>query len=146
MEFKEIFTLLIAIYGASLSTYLAWKKRQEYSPQVNVVASEKFIIEIFLGSSTNKAILELEAKNYGEKTVVLREGGYLLPNKQKLCSFLPNTISFPFELEKERTVQLSMECYKIAHSLLENGFSGKVRLIPYFRDEIGRKVENYGLI
>lgn len=147
MDWKDILTLILAAYGALISSYLGWKKIQEYYPQIKIETRELFQIPIPpIGGAETIAVVEMIAKNYGHKTITLKRGGYFLPNKMVLSPFMPASISFPYKLEPEKTANLTIECLKISQTLQENGFSEKVKLIPFFEDEIGRMYKGKYLI
>lgn len=83
MEFSNwdiVITLIIAVYGAGLSTYTIWSARKEHKRELKV--------ELMYGVSTHPLapkglLLIIQALNTGRKTVTLSSMGLILPNKEK---------------------------------------------------------------
>ena len=145
MEFSGwdiIITLIIAIYGAILSTYSIWNARKEHKHEIKV--------ELAYGFSTNPLspkglLLILSALNIGRKPVTLSSMGLILPSKDiKYYTILrPNSnVSFPYDLPEGKRCSVWIGTKELAENLKHEGFSGEINLRGYYGDAIGGKYKS----
>jgi len=141
MEFTNwdiIITLIIAVYGAILSTYSIWSERQEHKREIKVRLSYGFIRNV-LGQVSPTMII-LEALNKGSKTVTLSSMGLILPKKKYLFLARPNSyVTFPHDLLDGKNVNVWLETKELAGDLKNEGYSGRIRLRGYYNDAIGNR-------
>ena len=135
-----IITLIIAVYGAILSTYMTWNARQEHKREIKVQTSFGFIKSPFSGVSPLMIIST--AMNTGRKTVTLSSVGLILPNKDKeyLTFLKPNSaVSFPYDLVEGKSCQVWDTAKELAVDLKREGYSGRINLKGYYKDAIGNE-------
>ena len=131
-----IITLIIAIYGAVLSTYSVLISKQQYKREIKVVLSYGFIRNPL--SQVSPTMLFIAAHNTGEKTITLTSMGLLLPNKKYLNFLRPDSnVSFPHELLAGKDCNVWVTTKELAEDLKREGLSGKVSLKGFYRDAIG---------
>jgi hypothetical protein len=131
-----VITLLIAIYGALLSTYSVLASRQERKREIKVQLSYGF--HTLLGEP--KAVLVISALNTGHKRVALNSTGLVLPSKDKkyLMFLRPNSnVTFPYDVQEGKDCNAWITTEELAQDLKQRGFSGEISLKGYYRDAIG---------
>jgi hypothetical protein len=145
MEFTGwdiIITLIIAMYGAILSTYSIWNARQEHRREVKVRLSYGFSTHPF---APQGLLLIIEALNTGRKTVTLSSTGLILPTKdKKYYTFLrPNSnVTFPYDLPEGKNCSVWIGTKELSENLKQEGYSGKIELKGYYGDAIGGKYKS----
>lgn len=132
-----IIALIIATYGAIVSTYSVWNARQQNKREVKVSLNYGLIL---LHQQLPRLILS--AKNTGNKTVTLSSMGLILPRKKNnlFTPIRPDTmglVTFPHDLDAGKDCSVYFELKNLAEELRLEGFSGKINLKGYFRDAIG---------
>jgi hypothetical protein len=140
MSLNEVLTLLIALYGAGLATFTFLQQAKEKRAHVKVT----FTIGLlpWPGREMETVIL-LTASNPGHKKVILNTPGITLPDKKQLIFFEPNSnVRFPYSLEPEASCVVWYNIKAFAEELTSQGFYGKVNLVAYFTDSVGRKHES----
>jgi len=140
MEFNigldVVITLLIAIYGALLSTYSVWTARQEHKREIKVELSYGFMRNPLSG--VGPTLLILSALNTGTKTVTLTSTGLILPKKKYLFFAQPESnVSFPYDLPEGKNCNVWIATEELAKDLKREGYSGRISLKGYYRDAIG---------
>jgi hypothetical protein len=140
MEFNigldVIITLLIAIYGALLSTYSVWTARQEHKREVKVELS--YGLKTNPISGVSPTLLILSALNTGTKTVTLSSTGLILPRKKYLFFPRPESnVTFPYDLPEGKSCSIWIATEELANDLKREGYSGRIALKGYYRDAIG---------
>ena len=136
-----VITLLIALYGAILSTYSIWSRRQEQKRKLKVSLNYGLTLNL-LSQGKPPLMLILSAVNIGKKTVTLTMMGLILPTKdKKYLAFLhPNSlVSFPYDLIEGKSCSVYAEPKEVANELKQLGYSGKINLKGYYKDAIGSK-------
>ena len=121
-----IVTLLIAVYGAILSSYAIWNARQEHKREIKVQTSFGFIKSPITGVSPLMVIST--AMNTGRKTVSLTNMGFILPNKDREYLILlhpQSNVSFPYDLVEGKSCQVWDTTNELAVDLKREGYSGK---------------------
>lgn len=144
MEFNigldVVITLLIAIYGALLSTYSIWTRRQEHKREVKVELSYGITRSPLL--EVSPLMLILSALNTGTKMVTLTSMGLILPRKDKkyLTILQPESnVTFPYELLEGKNCSVWIGIEKLAKDLKHEVYSGKIDLKGYYKDAIGNE-------
>ena len=137
METKDIITLIVAVYAAGLSTYVAVVQRRDKRPQIEAKLAFGFLT---FGPRLSDQQLLLTAANVGERTVTLAAGGLLLPDKSQVISFANNsTDRFPHQLEAGKSMTMWFELGPLIGRLAERGHSGTVKVRAMFRDQTSRE-------
>jgi len=136
MEWKDLITAIVAIYGAALTTYTIYTKRRESKTQIEVESQISFLV---FGRGVSDAVVMLTAKNPGEKVVLLNTQGFILPDKKQVFFPLPySDVKFPYELQSGKDCKVWTDARQFAQTLKREGYYGTVKLAPYYRDQLGR--------
>jgi hypothetical protein len=155
LEFVQVITLFIALWGAGLSTV---KVLFDYHTNRRTLK-----VDIAYGHGTSEKdgnivkTLSLIAVNNGSRKVVLDSAGYYLPNKKIFdCSadlFLPKKaipsfsgkvsdlageVKFPLTLAEAERYQIVKSQKRFALRLQSNGYSGRIKLRGYYRSSTGK--------
>lgn len=140
-----IITLIIAIYGALLSTYSIWASRQEKKREIKVKLSYGLLAS---PPSVSPKMLFISALNTGQKRATLTSMGLILPKKdRKYLVFLrpDSNVSFPHDLLEGKDCRVWVTTERIALDLKRQGYSGKVSLKGYYSDAIGKEYRSKSL-
>ena len=136
----EIITALVAVYGALLSTYIALREWKGRSPNIKVNLSMGFY---YLGASVSDAQVSLDASNPGEKAVSLSSLGLILPDKTRVAFMEDEShVTFPYKILPESSCKVWWDARGLAHGLRSMGFSGELKLVGFYGDEVGRTYES----
>lgn len=136
MNTSEVITLMIALYGALLSTFVFVAERLDQRPRVRVSANLGFMVGLS-GSEGN--LLFLEAVNVGRVEVTLSSWSFLLPDSRKLIfPMFPQRVSFPFELAPGKSCTVYVPLKLISEGLVSEGLAKGTHLIPQFMDQTGK--------
>ncbi|MEW6226591.1 MAG: hypothetical protein AB1700_00635 [Bacillota bacterium] len=137
MNWTEIITAIVAVYGAVLATYTLVVQLRENRFRVNVKISMGFLVSPLGG--TSDTMLFLSASNAGQKVVTLSSQGFLLPNKNQLVIPYPQSnVTFPYELLPGKSCQTWIEAREIARALKLEGIYGEVKLVGFYRDQVDK--------
>ena len=143
MEFSGwdiIITLVIASYGAILSTYSVWSKRKEQRREPKVSLRYGVRLNPILGHRSPPRLI-IRAVNSEKETVTLTSMGLILPRRDNnlFSPYVPNSdVSFPHDLLGGKNCDVWFETKELAENLKREGFSGKIKLKGYYGDAIGR--------
>lgn len=140
-----IITLIIAIYGALLSSYSVWASKQEKKREIKVQLSYGFHAG---PPSVGPMMLIISALNTGQKRVTLTSMGLILPKKdEKFLTFLrpDSNVNFPCDLIEGKGCDVWVTTKELAVDLKHEGYSGKVSLKGYYRDAIGGEYRSKSL-
>ena len=134
MVFYYIIIALVAIYGAALSTFTFIANRKEKTQRIKVKLEMGFLA---YGPELSSRHFILSALNTGSKTIRLNSIGIFLPNNLKYAIIRPQgDVQFPYDLAEGNKCQVWEKRKNILQSLKENGFSGKVKLVGYYRSAL----------
>ena len=149
-----VITLLIALWGAGLSTV---KVLFDYH-----ASTRKLNVDIVYGrgaaeNGNQVKTISLTAVNIGSRKIVLDSAGFFMPNKKIFdCSsdlFLPEksiptftgdvsdasgVVKFPLTLTESERNQMTFTQKQFALRLLSNGYSGQIALRGYYRTSTGK--------
>lgn len=136
MDYIQIATILIAVYGAFLSTILAIYK----------ISSDRKRLKVNLdlavkSDSINKPrnVLSLSCANIGKRPITIQSYGIEMPNKKNI--FFKNEC--PDELPKTLSdgggCTLCGNLQEITKVLIETGYNGTVQVFGFFKDTSGNK-------
>lgn len=128
-------TLLIALWGAILSTYKLLSDRNKTKRTLKVEVSYGFMtLENDVGPNT----ISLTAINTGYRPITLTSVGYLLPDKKTMFIVEPQSnVKFPYTLLEGNQCSVWKIQKKMALELKENGYSGTIKIRGYYRSAIG---------
>jgi|GEM_PF-1991175 len=144
MKWTEILTAIVALYGAILATITFVNQWRNAKPRVSVGIQQSVII---MGSgSCSEPVITVTPKNYGQKKVTLSNMGFLLPDKKILGVPLPlGPVRLPYELEPEANCTMWVEEKEFAKSILSQGMTGRVKIVGYVVDAVGRQYKSKSL-
>jgi len=130
-----VVTAVVAVYGAILSTWNAVSRRLESSRRIRVEVSQGFPT---YGANLGPACIVVTASNIGRIPVTLVHGGLLLPdNRQTFVREPIGDVQFPQELESGKSCRMFMESRELAGTITRASFTGKVKIVGFYRDAIG---------
>ncbi len=133
-------TALVALYGAILSTFNHLSQRKERQRRVTVRLSNAFLSN---PAGVSPTMLSIEASNPGHLSINLNSPGILFPDKRSLVFPHPQgTVNFPHDLAPGNNCTVWIEMKKVAHNLHDSGFKGKINLIGFYRDGIGKQYKS----
>jgi hypothetical protein len=131
-----VITLLIAIYGALVSTYSVWTARQEHRREIKVELSYGFMRNAL--AEVSPTLLILSAMNTGAKTATLTSTGLALPRKKYLLFAQPESnVTFPHDLPEGKSCSVWITNEELLKDLKREGYSGRIKLKGYYRDAVG---------
>ncbi|MGB9845867.1 MAG: hypothetical protein ACPLF9_08930 [Methanothermobacter tenebrarum] len=137
MAWTEYIIAAVAVYGACLSTYTLCVQIIRNRPKVKVKISQGFLTSSM--GRLSASMLFLSASNLGQKTVTLSSFGIRIPyNKQLIIPNPEGDVRFPHELLPGKSCQIWIEVSEIVETLKSEGFSGKINLIGFYRDQTDR--------
>ena len=136
-----IVAIIVAVYGAGLSTYNFYDKRRDRQPRL-VLGYRPGFFELG-GGQLSETTMNLEVSNIGSKPVKIVSHSnvqILLPNGKY---FVPmedwqSNMSFPCILSPGSTLTVWRDIRAFAQSLKKNGLSGKVKFRVICHDGAGR--------
>lgn len=133
MDASQIFTVIIAIYGAALSTYLGINELRRRRPRLSVSADHGYLYDS--AGNPSEPIISMEAVNHGSQTIYLNGVGFMNEDgtKQHLTRPYPQGI-LPTELDPGRKCTTAYAC----RWLREYAENWKISGI-YFQDETGKR-------
>jgi hypothetical protein len=139
MDTKDVITIIVAIYGAALSTFnflIAYLERRR---RVTVKLTRGIIGTV--PEPTNTFILT--AANPGHRLVTLSGCSLLLPNRQQLIMLgAAGSVQFPCDLKEGQSCAVYFPLIEVVEAMLKEGFSGRIALKAVFRDALGNNYES----
>jgi hypothetical protein len=134
----SILAFIVAAYGAILSTINLYTQRRDKQSRVKVSLSTG-IVGLAPGVASD-ACLFLEASNPGHKAVVVNIPGLELPDGRFMSfPYSPSNVTFPFKLQPEDSCRIAVDLKKAANQLRAEGFNGKITVVGYINDAVGRR-------
>lgn len=128
----EIITVVVALYGAILSTYIYITQRNDKRRKIKVKLTAGLMNP---PTPSQEFMLFLEVINIGNRKVTINSTGLRLPEGQTVISLVGNThVTLPFELEEGKNCHFWFEIKDLAGSLSNSGKSGKIKLKGYAND------------
>ncbi len=137
INWGNVLTAILGIYGAILTTYTIYKQRKDKKPNVKTSISMGFMTG---GFGASELFLFVKAANHGETPVVLSSWQLILPHKRQLIYPNANGQShLPFALEQNRNYQVWVPVKVIARSLNKYGYKNKINIKAVYFDELENK-------
>jgi hypothetical protein len=133
MSAETIITIIVALYGAILSTILAIHEFRKGRPRIKVSASHGYLFDS-LGKASEPVIL-IEAVNVGSGKVALTGAGWLNNDKSKqhfVSPYPPGVI--PVDLEERKKCTVAYACRWFREQVSHDKVIG-----VYFQDQTGKK-------
>lgn len=132
-DIRDWVVLLIALYGAVLSSFNFWQARRKENRILKMSIST--MIATFSSGDLGESFAKIEAVNFGQRTITVTNLALELPSKQRLFSRkgssivgMPDT-PLPIALADGHIAYLLIPYKDIASSLLNHGIK-KTTLKP----------------
>jgi hypothetical protein len=111
MEPKDIITLIIAFWGAIISTILAFREFFREKRKVNV----KCQLSVCAFPNENRWFITIIAVNNGHRPVLINQGGLVMKNGQSFFQLITDlgSIPLPKRLDEHEDVTIYIDCSKI---------------------------------
>ncbi len=135
MDSPNIVTLLLAFYGALLSTFVFITARLDQRPRIRTSVNLGFTVGL-AGASGNLVLLE--AANVGRIEVTLASWSIRIPSKRKLVfPMLAQLVLFPHELKPGKSCTVHIPLDQLIGPLKKEGYGPTTKLVPEFTDQTG---------
>ena len=136
MDYIQIATILIAVYGAFLSTILAIYKISSDRKRLKVNLDLAVISD-----SINKPqnVLSLSCANIGKRPITIQSYGIEMPNKNNFFFINECPDKLPKTLSDGEGCTLCGNLQGITKVLIETGYNGTVEVFGFFKDTSGNK-------
>lgn len=137
---KDIITMVLAIFGAALSTF-NWfhaRKRDKRSLRVSTRT-----VMLAYGSHLGEPWAKVEATNDGIRPVTVRIISFQTPDKKRIFNTAPSGLPgldstpLPCTLKDGESASFFISYANLSAALRANGYSGTVRLTPIAEDSAG---------
>lgn len=136
----QVITVVVAVYGALLSTYVFATQLIEKRKRITVSLSMGFLT---FGSRLSESQLLLQAANVGHRTVTLSAWCVRTPGDEQILMPVGNSQpSFPCELADGKAATCWLEAKEVARIRREKGNIGSVRLVGEVRDATGKRFKS----
>jgi hypothetical protein len=130
-------TVLVAGYGAVLSTYNTYISRKQSRHQIKVKISFGWLT---YGPNLGDDMVMTEASNPGHRAVTLTSVGFLLPDgRQLVLTFAQGSASLPHHLSEGTSITHWIPLIDLKRSIHEAKFAGKVKLRAFYNDAVGAR-------
>jgi hypothetical protein len=140
----ENLTLLIALWGAALSTYKVISDRSKSVRKLKVSVSYGFISQ---GNSVSPTTIMISAVNEGFRDITLNSMGFLLPNNNKTVMLEPQSnVTFPYTLSEGKSCVVWKLQKQFAIELRKNGYIGAIKVKGYFQDATGKIMSSKSIV
>lgn len=136
-DYVQWATILIAIYGAALSTALLITMLLENRRMLKVVLSTSDIIVHRPGQT--EIVMKLSCSNIGKRPITLNSYGVELPNKKILMFFNQAPDRLPKTLKDGEQCVLWKNLKNVSKTMNKEGFSNTIKLRGLFGDVTGKK-------
>ena len=137
MEWTNVITAAVALYGAVLSTYTILANRKDKRRQIKVKLSNGFLTS---GPEISSAMLLIDASNPGVRSVILNSAGIKLPNGKTVVFPIPEgNVVFPHTLKEGENCLLWTPMKEFARTLGNEGYSGTIKIVAFYRDQLGKE-------
>ena len=132
----ENLTLLIAVWGAVLSTYKVLSDHSKNTRKLKVEVAYGFLSQ---GNTVSAATISITAINTGFRDITLNSMGFVFPDDRKSIMLEPQgNVAFPHTLTEGNNCLVWKFQRQFASELKKNGYSGKVNVRGYFQDATGK--------
>jgi len=138
MDISNWANIILGIYGVGLTTYTVIKSNRAKKRVLSVSLSTGYIPRWHNGNLGPQLLL-ITVANPGDRKATINVPYLGLPDGKNLFTPMPLTnVKFPFRLEEGENCSIWIEMNQIKHSLLEQGYSGVVRLKGKVSDGTGK--------
>jgi len=136
IDWSQIVTAIVAIYGAILSTVIFTSRRKEKQRRLKVSFSSGFLT---YAHDLSEAMLFITISNPGNRDVTVNLPSILLPDRKTVVFPNPQSnVNFPHKLKEGTECKLWTEIKDLAVQLKENGYHDIVKLMAKVEDGTGQ--------
>jgi hypothetical protein len=133
---KDNITLLLAIWGAGLSTYKLISDSRKNIPKIKVELAYGFLTSTMM---TGPTVLNIQAINMGHKSVTLNSVGLIVNNKQNILFLNPQgSVKLPYTLEEGKSCTIYRTLNDLSKDLKSHEIVGNVKIIGYYISATGK--------
>jgi hypothetical protein len=133
---RQDLTLIIAIWGAFLSSYQLISDYLKNKRSIKVELSYGFLSNV---RSVGPNILSIQANNIGFRNVTLSSVGLIINKETQMIIMDPiGNVQLPHTLGEGQSCVIYKEQLDLARQMVNNGFSGKVKLVGVYKSAIGK--------
>lgn len=137
---KENITLIIAVWGAALSTYKVISDHWKNIRNIKVKISYGFVS---MGNRVGPDVLHIEAINTGYRDISLNSVGIILNNNSRLFIMAPKgNVQLPHTLKEGKSCTIWKEQSNLAQQLKKNGLSGNITIKGFYGSATGKVYES----
>jgi len=145
----QLVTIIMALYGALLSTSLAaykfyenWRRLKVKLSYGSYGPSSGSYGSIRSGPSQIYPVLLLSCSNLGKRPITLNSYGFALPNKRNYFFQNESSQSFPCTLSDGQGCIMVVGSKKVTELLIQEGYKNSVQIKGFFGDASDKK--HYG--
>ncbi len=134
-EWATALTVLVAVYGAALSTYNLIVARRDRRRTVRVFLKQGLAAP----GPEPEPVFILEAVNPGQRSITLTGCGVLWPNRKTFRIPRPlGSATFPHELGDGKSCTILFPLRDVVRALQQGGFHDQVSVRAVFTDTLGK--------
>jgi len=137
LDEAAILTLILAAYGAGLATVQAILRVAERRRRLKVAVA--WGLGMSGGRPEGSALFVVSAANTGGRDVSLSSAGFILPDSRNFMLLETPGLVLPHRLQEGANCAFWLDPRGVAVNLKQNGLGGKVRIVGYFTDTLGKK-------
>jgi len=139
MKLSEIITIIIAVYGAILSTINIILQRLDKKRIIDIIPSWGFLY-YDNGTISEDGYIFIEVVNNGHVAVTVNTPYIILPNKKTIVfPQASGDVSFPNELMPGRSCKIWVKSNAVMRHLRNEGYSGRVSIKVAAKDATGKQ-------
>lgn len=136
LDWSQIITAIVAIYGAILSTYIFVINRLDKRRQLSVSWSRGFRT---YGPKMSPEMLFITVTNPGDRTVTINTPRIKLPDDSSIVFPIPlSDVNFPHELKEGKNCRIWVEKTILFSDLIKREYSGIIKLVAEVEDGTGK--------
>jgi len=134
VDFRWAVTVLVALYGALLSTYNAYTARKQSRHQIDVKITFGWLT---YGRNLSDDMVMVGASNPGHRAVTLTSVGFLLPDGRQLALMSEGSKPLPHHLSEGTSIQHWIPRHELTETLRKQRLSDPVKLRGFYNDAVG---------
>ena len=141
MEWTNVVTAMVAVYGAILSSYTFIQQMKKDRPGLKVKV--KWGMLTYQNGNVSDPMIFVNALNQGHTSLTLSGQGLELPNKETMVMPIPKgNVRFPHELDPGKSCQIWFEVKEVAELMKSKGYLGYTQVVGFYTDEVDRQFKS----
>lgn len=133
----EIITLVIAIYGAALASWSAWRGAHVDRPNVKVTFSS--IVPVY-GNTIGGTFVRIVAVNHGQRPASITGLSIELPDQRTMALVGAEGTQLPATLQQGESATAIIHYRRVGEALIDAGFTESTRVRPIAYDSLGNRL------